>query len=251
MKKRSNTKLVVMLTAFLMGFVMMPLIAFGDETTVSGLWVGDAEVTSTGPVTGTGATSGSATVSIINAGTDDETLVLELNEFNYVGEGHTYGEGSSFVTTASICYTGGLPLKINLIGENTVGQPDMSTGGYSSSGIYSNEELIITGTGSLNVSGGKSNEDSTGIYSDREITIKGCSVTATGGQGGLSCGIWCSHGLTIDESGVVNASAHEASPGSTAIKAHAVNIDNGDVTATDAKFGIKSSGLGLKKILNH
>ena len=129
------------------------------------LWVGDTQVTSAN------ATSDEHPTWSYDA----KTNTLTLNNFSYTGKGSNYaGSISSRNTNAEV------PLTINLVGENTVCH---ETSDYYSYGIYhynsSNQSLIISGEGSLDVS--SKSKNGYGIYSpNNDIIINGGNVTATG-----------------------------------------------------------------------
>ncbi len=101
--------------------------------TINKLWVGDSdEVTSTGTIQSTGATSGTATVS-----TEGDAVVLTLNNFVYEGQGYNSSSG--------IRYDGKHTLIIELVGENRVTQCGV-TNSFAIIHAQDNYDLIIRST---------------------------------------------------------------------------------------------------------
>ena len=142
---------------------------------------------------------------------------------------------------AAISCTGNL--KIELMGANTV------TG--RSCGIVSKCDITISGSGTLEVSGGDVSEDgyaSYGIYADGNVTIEGADVTASGGNGNAidddSYGIYAGGDVTVEDADVT-ATGGEAGGESYGIRAYKgiVTISGGTVEATGSEARGNSCGI--------
>ena len=130
------------------------------------LYIGNSEkITSSGVVSNetTGATAGSATVS-----TEDNSIVLSLENFVYSGKGYV-NEPESESYSGAIYYTSSsnYPLIIELTGNNYI----TVTGDFGSSlpeyfyitGIHSYENLTIRGEGTLTITFAENQKYSRGI----------------------------------------------------------------------------------------
>lgn len=101
-----------------------------------GLWIGDSqEVTATGVVEGTGATSGTATVSV----DDNNNIVVTLDSFVYSGSGRT----TDGYSKSAITYTGTSGLVVNLVGSNWIAQTGNSIYQGDSFGLYSSSRTFF------------------------------------------------------------------------------------------------------------
>ena len=131
--------------------------------------------------------------------------------------------------------------------ENTIANVHGLIG--SSVGIQSNGNITIHGSGTLTVTAGTAAQKSCGIYSpDGNVTIKGGTVTATGGEtteaSWVSCGIYA-YGVTIS-GGTVTATGGKAATNSCGIDAYGVTISGGTVTATGGEAtGEASESYGI------
>ena len=184
-----------------------------------------------GAVTTTGATADNYTIMW-----DGETLTLS-------GATIQGAHGFSYNTaSASAAIYRGDDLKIELLGENKVSNPDGETNNY---GIYVYGDITISGNGSLAASGGKGSTGSYGIYTDwGGVTVSGGTVETTAGDAAhYSYGIYAFNGDVTVTDGTVNAA------GGAADLSYGINADNvtisgdGKVTATggaaeNASFGI-------------
>ena len=197
---------------------------------------------------------------------DGETLTLS-------GATIQGAHGFSYNTaSASAAIYRGDDLKIELLGENKVSNPDGETNNY---GIYVYGDITISGNGSLAASGGKGSTDSYGIYTDwggvtvsggtvettagdaahysygiyafnGDVTVTDGTVNAAGGAASFSHGIDVSGKLTISGDGRVTATGGAAEH-SCGIDASAIDISGGTVNATggpaSADVGASSKGI--------
>ena len=91
---------------------------------ITDLWIGDSSaITALGTVSGTGATAGTAVVSL----DDSYNPVITLTDFVYSGAGHN---------GAAICYGGTRPLTIVLVGDSSVTQTASEAPAYSYAPIF-------------------------------------------------------------------------------------------------------------------
>ena len=161
--------------------------------------------------------------------------------------------GVNFVTSAATAVKLPDDAKIVLNGENTI------KGGDSSSehcyGIYGEGDLTISGTGTLNVTGGEAGGSSLsfGIHAEANVTINSGTVTATGGEapGNQSLGIRALNGNLTINGGTVTATGSDAKNSSNGLWAGngSVTISGGKVVANGggASSGT-SSGIYAKNV---
>lgn len=149
------------------------------------IWVGGTQVTSANA----DDVLGDDTVSYNNA-----TKTLTLNNAD-ISKAKT---DSFWSDTFSIHMEESRPLKLNLIGENTIDGVDSEGSTY---GIYCNNALTIEGEGSLTVRPGRAyitdgdgNNDSSGIFAYRGLTINNTTLNMKGEQYGL----YSYEGITIN-----------------------------------------------------
>ena len=203
------------------------------------------------------------------------------------GERNQYFQGDQNLHTLLLCDTEGAcefddgeaaaaiyklyGLEIELIGSNTVTGPSDGNGevdGFSSYGIFAEEgELTITGSGSLDVSGGNAAGEnpvifveSIGIGADGDIMITDTTVEAAGGtvSGDYagSRGIESNDGVIITGS-TVTASGGETTAGdwgaySTGIEAdNDVVITGSTVEATGSAAASSSGSAGSSGIYSY
>ncbi|MBR1486370.1 MAG: InlB B-repeat-containing protein [Synergistaceae bacterium] len=166
------------------------------------LWIGETQVTDT-----------------VTSGTDwqyyADSRTLKLFNFTYEGEGHSTGNCNAAIYCTDTTTNA---LTIELYGTNKITQIGAGDASGNNYGIYSNPKLTIRGVdgGTLDVtSGTTTNSASYGIYahytnSDIEITDS-AKVTATGGTGNSSFGIYANHGsIRIDQTAKVTATGGTA-----------------------------------------
>ena len=194
-------------------------------------------LTSNGSVTTDGASANNYNISW-----DGSTLTL--NNANISG-----GHNPDGFWSAAIYYEG-LSLELLLSGESTVTGPDTNAGesGGDSYGIYApNAALTVSGSGSLQVSGGDigSNGYSFGICAE-SITVSAGSLEVFGGAGRDSYGIYA-YNLTVS-GWTSNASGGKTEFDSYGIYANGdITISGGSVKATGGEairdsYGIYSHG---------
>ena len=206
---------------------------------ITDLWIGDSSaITALGTVSGTGATAGTAVVSL----DDSYNPVITLTDFVYSGAGHN---------GAAICYGGTRPLTIVLVGDSSVTQTASEAPAYSY-GIYAADVLTITGEGTLTAAGGPATSGSYGV-SASGITIEnsgttGSYVTADAGnvtgKDGISCGVYAVNDLTVSDS-TLNAAGGTTS-GLYSVS-YGVFAENGDVELTDGSTMIVAGGTADDK----
>ena len=173
------------------------------------LWVGGTQVTSE---------NAADTTSHPTWSYDADSKILTLNGYTYNGPGYE---------NAGICAE--QDLTISITGTNNIKANSHGVKVY-------NDNITITGSGSLTVSG-----QETGIYSGKSITINGGTVDASGTQYAGIYGMGtCS--ITIN-SGTVNAQGPYGIRTTDGILA----IKGGTVNANGA--GSWSSGLGGKSVM--
>ena len=205
---------------------------YGDQDTTA-----YALTDESGAVTTTGADEDS-----YNIKWDGETLTLS-------GATIQGAHGFSYNTaSASAAIYRGDDLKIELLGENKVSNPDGETNNY---GIYVYGDITISGNGSLAASGGKGTAGSYGIYTDwGGVTVSGGTVETTAGDAAhYSYGIYAFNGDVTVTDGTVNAA------GGAADLSYGINADNvtisgdGRVTATggaaEHSCGIDASAIDI------
>ncbi len=208
---------------------MMPavsLTAYADTEDYK-LFVGDIKVTSTNAANITNSNP-------IKASYDVNTNTLTLNNYTYEGSGSDDDDVSAAIKARM-----DRDFTIKLIGENTVKHVYKKTS--AGAGIYADNNMTITGDGTLTVSDGDnaSNFNSRGIRVGENITIgSGTTVNAasgkgqnsygvnvkqltvqgklnaTGGNANNSYGVYTSNGIIVDKSGKLKAVGDTATNGS-------------------------------------
>lgn len=143
-------------------------------------------------------------------------------------------EGKNTVTSAKSDY--GIYVKGNDLTIQGSGSLDVTAGteGSFSDGIYSNNNIVISGA-TVTATGRNATNTSRGICAGYQVTIQnGANVTAVGGNGGRqSYGIWCDSGITINHS-TCKATANESSKGTKQaiyISNKAMNLINAHLTS--------------------
>lgn len=143
------------------------------------LWVGGTQVTIENcndiPAAAPGNRTGTASY-------DASTNTLTLDGYKYTGPG--YG-----IDAAGIYSDMGSELTIELVGENEV-IVEETTDAWNHDGIYSGNDLVIEGSGSLDAEPGEGSGNSIcyGICFKKELTIGGdCTVNATAPSGPAIC----------------------------------------------------------------
>ena len=100
-------------------------------------------------------------------------------------------------------------------------------------GIFCQNDLTISGSGSLNINAGSGDaENLDGIYCDRHLVFNGGTVTACGGNnGGWSLGIFCDD-ITVNSGTKLTATGKVANDLSAGIEyCNTMTINGGSVTA--------------------
>ena len=146
------------------------------------IFVGGEELTSTdgAPVYATTDASGTVTP----GGSEDNYNVkwdggtLTLRDANVTGSNPFDLEAGDYSGNAAI--VGNVTYELKLVGSNTVTGPAIGSGGYGF-GIASTGGLVISGEGSLSVTG-----EYDGISAYGDLTITGGTVSVKGGSSGLS-----------------------------------------------------------------
>ena len=130
----------------------------------------------------------------------------------------------------------GIYVKGNDLTIQGSGSLDVTAGteGSFSDGIYSNNNIVISGA-TVTATGRNATNTSRGICAGYQVTIQnGANVTAVGGNGGRqSYGIWCDSGITINHS-TCKATANESSKGTKQaiyISNKAMNLINAHLTS--------------------
>lgn len=143
------------------------------------IYVGNSRATALGEISGTGATSGTVTLS-----QEGDYNVLTFNNFVLEGRGNSYTISGGSFYTAPISYYGTSPMIIRLIGENRITHTDSTDGNENCCGFYfsSAKETIIEGEGSLSVFSGNSKRGSVGMYlEDSNLILSKCTLNVRGG----------------------------------------------------------------------
>jgi len=141
----------------------------------------------------------------------DLTLeVLGINTLTGSESANASDIAGIFVNDSTLTITGSGTLNVSG-GNNT------KTGTTYSSGIYSHHKLTINMTGALNATGGSAASGSYGIQGADEVEIISGTVTATGGAAKNSYGLFSSHELTIS-GGTVTGNGGTATDTSSGIR---------------------------------
>ncbi len=143
------------------------------------IYVGNSRATALGEISGTGATSGTVTLS-----QEGDYNVLTFNNFVYEGRGNTYTISGGSFYSAPISYYGTSPMIIRLIGENRITHTDSTDGNENCCGFYfsSAKETIIEGEGSLSVFSGNSKRGSMGMCLDySNLIVSKCTLNVRAG----------------------------------------------------------------------
>lgn len=236
--KKMKKKIWACLMALAMVLTMLPGMAVKAEAATSyEVWIGDMEVTSD-------CTSGDGW------SYDAKSKTLTLENFDCRAKGKAMGRG-----TGALAVLGNLKLVLkgkNYI-ENTTTKAE-SKGDNWNCGIYVTGTITISGTGSLDVSGGegytshgmsvgslivddgqitsigKDAQGSSGIFARTAVTVNNGNLTATANTStaGTSRGIECNGSVTIN-GGKVNATAGNAYTSSFGIQTKSMNMNVGRV----------------------
>ncbi|MCL1790625.1 MAG: protein kinase [Peptococcaceae bacterium] len=148
------------------------------------------------------------------------TNTLTLTNFNWT-------------TSAPFAFTI-LPGKINirLVGDNRIAST--FSGSSSSVGLWSqSNDMTVSGTGVLRVSGANTNNYASQGISATSLTLNGATLIASGGTGNLSYGVSFESALTIN-SGSLTATGSTASVqsfGIRSMKATTVSVNGGTMSA--------------------
>ena len=195
------------------------------------LWVGETEVTSAN-------SSGSGW------SYDDETTTLTLNGFQYCGNGHT---GSDDCFVGGIYYFSyGRPenkktLTIKLEGNNRI----ECTNGY---GMYIYGNLVIDGSGSLDVVGtkGVNLTGSMGINVEFHMTMNGGTVNATAKTTLETKGVSAFTGLEVNGGNLTAVAENASYSNSYGIDCnYGLTINGGVVKATAGSCGDGKESYGI------
>ena len=226
-----------------------------QSTSEYSLWVGDIPVTSENAENITFSDP-------VQASYDADSNTLTLNNYTYEG----YGCDNDDVK-ASIKARMDDVFTINLIGDNTVKHVYKETS--AGAGIYADNNMTITGDGTLTVSDGDNadNYDSRGIrvsnadltiesdatvnvssgkgqnsygVSANNLTVQG-ELNAVGGNAKNSYGAYTSNNVTVSKNGALNATGGTATNGSYGVYIHnksGMPTINGAMTARGNTFAI-------------
>lgn len=212
----TKKRILQILAAVLIAFVIMTFKAgtvFADEKEYS-LWVGDIQVTSENAANIMGSDP-------VQASYDEESNTLTLNNYSYEG----FGADNDDVK-AAIKARMDADFTINLIGDNTVKHVYKETS--AGAGIYADNNMSITGDGTLTVSDGDNadNYNSRGIRVGNELIIEsGTKVNAFSGSGLNSYGVNVKK-LTVQ--GKLNAA------GGSAKKSYGAHTSDGIIVRKDS-----------------
>ena len=222
--KTKLTKVWSILIVLVMVVGMLPTVALAAGAATADLTSGD----------------GSAALALLNAAKtegvadsvwDSNTNTLTLN-------------GVNFETTAATAVKLPAGAKIVLNGVNTITGGNLGSGDCY--GIYAEGSLTISGSGTLNVTGGDAATRSCGIYTDNALTISSGPVTATSGDvsGGASLGIYSIGNFTISGTADVTGKGGTATnDGSFGINAEGEVIISGGKVEAIGGAGKGSDGL--------
>ena len=127
-----------------------------------------------------------------------------------------------------------------------------STGGGTVSESYGicTDNLIVQ-SGTVNATGGDSEEDNYGIYAYNNVTITNGDVTATSGDSGdYSCGIYADYGNIDVSGGTVIAQGGDSVDNSDGIcvSKNGITISGGEVTTTGGDTEGRSCGIDADRI---
>ncbi|NLW70850.1 MAG: carboxypeptidase regulatory-like domain-containing protein, partial [Eubacteriaceae bacterium] len=146
-------------------------------------------------------------------------------------------------------------LTIELIGENTVVAPDLTTG--SSYGMSIAGDLIVKSEsgGSLTVKGGNAVARSEGIFCLKNLSVLGNAVlTGEGSEAEISYGVYCNEEtatvLTVSESGVLNGFGGNAQEKSYGVLCKSIVLeDSGKITGTgkegEYSYGVEGGSINI------
>ncbi len=238
-------------------------VAYAAETLDVPLWVGGEQVklqTEGGVVTGSWKdTTGKAEY------TGDATSgTLILTDYSYEGKGQTTFESTRY-HSAGILWKGSGTLTIHIKGDNIITQTgrtrtDSSEGEYvygiftygDDNDIYTTGvegNIVITGEddATLTVTGGENTGDSGisyGICTENgNLTIKGGTITATGGYAVFSYGYF---GWKLDQSGgtfnAIGSDSSYSSEGITVLE-YGITLTGGEINATSGGGYLSSTGI--------
>lgn len=239
----SRTVFIIMLLTVL----LVPAIVLAEDNEDDCyLWVGGVAVTEDGAVTGEGIT-GSVTYD-----SDENRLTLKNATITGLNVIVDKDNPSSYVTKDSCIFSRAIPLTIELIGDNKVGDKDAAQ-----LGIASDNALIITGSGTLSAAG-----NSFGMYVEKNCTLDNAKVSAVSGK--YSSALVTSKNLILDDSqltvdsyGVRGITAWESILiNNSKVTAKAQDSDaiysvDGDITVINSKVHAKSVYTSEKEYLMH
>ena len=223
--KKKRTRLWSILLVLVMIVGMLPTVALAAEAATADF--------SADPTTALALLNAHKTENAENSKWDSTTNTLTLN-------------GVDFTTTAAIAVK--LPAGSTIVLAE--GTTNTITGGDSASekcyGIYAEGSLTISGSGTLNVTGGNTegeNDDSIGIYANSAMTISCGTVKAYGGdatgQYGYSCGIDATNGLSISGTATVTATG-----GTAGRYSYGICVDNTGSSLTISGGTVYAEGGG-------
>lgn len=223
--------LCMMLVITMVAGLGMMEVKADDAVESYNLWVGETEVTSAN-------SSGSGW------SYDDETTTLTLNGFQYCGNGHT---GSDDCFVGGIYYFSyGRPenkktLTIKLEGNNRI----ECTNGY---GMYIYGNLVIDGSGSLDVVGtkGVNLTGSMGINVEFHMTMNGGTVNATAKTTLETKGVSAFTGLEVNGGNLTAVAENASYSNSYGIDCnYGLTINGGVVKATAGSCGDGKESYGI------
>ena len=199
---------------------LMPTVALAADG--GNLWVGGLEVTAGGEAD----VFGDGTVSF-----DPLTNTLTLQDCTYTGAGYE---------NAAIYYGGDKKLTVEVLGTNTF-TADTPEADYSY-GIYAKGDLVITGGGSLTVTGGDATLRSFGILAEGSLEVSNSTLTAIGGGERDSFGAMVTRGHFASSAATFTASAVERESIGLYI-VEELTLHGGFVHATGNESGNGSVGI--------
>ena len=153
---KTKARFIAVLTAVLMVFVMMPLVAFGEESPAGGnrsvdnynLWIGGEQVTSEN-LSGEGNDEDKGTWTFTPAQGDDPAT-LTLNNYHYKSTATAVDDNAYYAIKSDIN-----GLVIRLAGDSTIKSTTLTnhtTGIYTSKSLEIADDPLTSGEGSLDLS---------------------------------------------------------------------------------------------------
>ena len=176
--------------------------------------------------------------------TDTAPNTLELNGFNYEGEGTEYNtSGGKY--WSGILYSGSDPLTITLTGTNTI---SVAKANQYPCGIFGTGDATVTiaGSGSLKCETSGESSGSAGIEV-QNLVVNGGTLTAAGGKAsGRSTGISATtvtvNGGTVEATGGEAGSQSYGISGAVTVNGGILTAAGGTVNSGDASYGIYGTG---------